>query len=196
MTTPGPVRIHCPTCDVQLEADFMRGRGVRPCPGCGRPIRLDLYPALFQARANGSAGEPVGMKEEASCYYHPRKRAEIACEACGRFLCGLCDMELNGRHLCPACMEKGQKKGKITDLQNHRTLHDRLALAVAVLPIVTIWLTLFSAPLAAFLVVRYWRAPGSLVRRSRVRFVLAFVIACMQIVAWGVGGYSLVKYVI
>jgi hypothetical protein len=189
----GNVQIHCPTCNARFEPDFLKVQGIHPCPGCSRPIRLDLYPVLFQSRANGSAGEAVAMEDEASCYYHPKKRAEIACEACGRFLCGLCDMEFNGRHLCPACMEVGQEKGKIRDLQNHRTLYDRLALAVAVLPIVTIWLTLFSAPLAVFLAIRYWRAPGSLVRRSRVRFILAFLIACIQIAAWGVGGYALIK---
>jgi hypothetical protein len=34
------------------------------------------------------------------------------------------------------------------------------------------------------MVVRYWRAPGSIIPRTKIRFILAFAIACLQIAAW------------
>jgi hypothetical protein len=34
------------------------------------------------------------------------------------------------------------------------------------------------------MVVRYWGAPGSIIARTKIRFVLAFTIACLQIAAW------------
>jgi hypothetical protein len=34
------------------------------------------------------------------------------------------------------------------------------------------------------MVIRYWKAPGSIIPRSKIRFVLAFLIAGLQIVGW------------
>jgi hypothetical protein len=34
------------------------------------------------------------------------------------------------------------------------------------------------------MVFRYWNAPGSIIPRSKIRFVLAFGLALLQIVGW------------
>jgi hypothetical protein len=47
-----------------------------------------------------------------------------------------------------------------------------------------VWFTLITAPVVLFMVIRYWGAPGSIMRRTKIRFVLAFTIACLQIAAW------------
>jgi hypothetical protein len=88
-------------------------------------------------------------------------------------------------------MEAGQQKGKIKDLENRRVLYDTLALALAIIPIFTIWFTLLTAPAAIYIVIRYWKAPGSIIKRTKMRFILAFLIAGVQIVAWPLIGYSL-----
>ena len=41
-----------------------------------------------------------------------------------------------------------------------------------------------TAPIAIFLTMRYWRAPSSLIPRTKVRFILAFCIAGCQIAGW------------
>ena len=46
--------------------------------------------------------------------------------------------------------------------------------------------TLMTAPAAVFVAIRYWKAPGSVVRRSKIRFVLAIVIALIEIAGWGI----------
>ena len=71
---------------------------------------------------------------EASCFYHPAKKAVLPCESCGRFLCAVCDVEMNGQHLCPACLASGKKKGRLKQLENRRTLYDSLALGRRRLP--------------------------------------------------------------
>src|SRR5438874_13754528 len=89
------------------------------------------------------------MEGEAGCFYHPQKRAIIPCAACGRFLCALCDVELNDEHLCPVCLETGRKKGKLTQLETKRTLYDSSALILSVLPIICLWpLSIVTAPAA------------------------------------------------
>ena len=108
----------------------------------------------------------------------------MPCEACGRFLCAVCDVELSGAHLCPGCLESGKKKGRLKQLENSRTLYDSMALAVALYPMILVWPTIISAPIAIYLAIRYWNAPSSIVRRGKWRAVLAIIIGLLQILGW------------
>jgi hypothetical protein len=155
-----------------------------PCSACQEPIRADVYPALFRKLAAGRGGTPLQNEKEASCFYHTAKKATAACSSCGRFLCALCDVEFNDRHLCPACLEKGKTQRKIKNLENHRVCYDTVALLIALISSLFIWPTILSAPIVLFMVIRYWNAPGSIIPRSKIRFVLAFGIAGLQIVGW------------
>jgi hypothetical protein len=84
----------------------------------------------------------------------------------------------------PMCLEKGKTKRKIKNLENHRVCYDKIALFVALISMLFIWPTLISAPFVLFMVIRYWNAPRSIIPRTKIRFILAFGIACLQIVAW------------
>jgi len=96
----------------------------------------------------------------------------------------LCQVEFLGQNWCPGCVETRRQKGKLSHLDAHRTLYDNIALAVAILPAFLIWPTIITAPVALFLSARYWRAPSSLLPRTKVRFLLAGAIAALQIAAW------------
>jgi hypothetical protein len=128
------------------------------------------------------ASEPLAAEGEASCYYHPQSRALLHCEGCGRFVCTLCDLDLDGRHLCPHCLERGVRVEKAASLQDRRVLYDSMALHLATWPIVTVWLPLFTAPIALFVAVRHWRTPGSILPRTRIRLWLALVLAAGQVI--------------
>lgn len=155
------------------------------CPSCGTKILLEVFPALFRPATAVNAGDAVVSAEESTCFYHPRKRAIIPCDGCGRFLCALCDVELNGSHLCPNCISSGRKKGKFRNLDNERVLYDRIALAMAFAPLLLFWATIVTAPITVYLCIRYWNSPPSIVRgRSRFSFILALLIAVMEIVCW------------
>jgi hypothetical protein len=178
--------VSCIKCNASLLSDVFNTGALVSCPGCGASSQVEVFPALFRATAPGTAGETILTEGEAGCFYHPRKRAIIPCHACGRFLCGLCDVELHGQHLCPVCLEIGSRKGKLTSLENHRILYDSAALSVAILPILVWPLTVFTGPMAVFMGFRYWDAPSSVVPRTKVRLVLAIMIGLIQIVLWGV----------
>src|ERR1041385_7549866 len=126
--------VKCPKCRAVLGAEFFNQTELQPCPTCESPLQVSVFPALFRE-------EPVVQPQqiiaqgEASCFYHAEKKAVVVCDACGRFLCALCDVDFDGQHLCPPCLETGQQKGKIAKLENRRTRHDTTALAMAVLPI-------------------------------------------------------------
>lgn len=155
-----------------------------PCPACGVPLQIEVFPALFRKIAPGQSGEAIMIEGESSCFYHPQKKAVVPCDGCGRFLCALCDCALDDRHFCPACLETGRTKGKIKNLENQRTLYDSIALALAIFPMLIFYFTIITAPMTLFVVIRYWKAPSSILRRTKIRFLAAMVISLLQIGGW------------
>lgn len=143
-----------------------------------------MFPAFMEETAPVVA-EKVADDTEASCFYHPAKRAVLACDGCGRFICALCEVEMEGRHLCPQCLESGQRKGKLASLEAKRTLYADIALALTIFPLIFFfYLTFITAPAALFVLFWYRKAPDSLVRRRSVQWWLALVFAIAEIGVW------------
>src|SRR5262245_22100640 len=95
----------CSKCRMEIPlADFNRG-AFEACPNCGAQVRVEAFAALFRPPAKTSAGELAMVEGESVCFYHENKKAAVVCDACGRFLCGLCDCYVHGKHLCPNCLE-------------------------------------------------------------------------------------------
>jgi hypothetical protein len=176
--------IACPKCRAWLLDDVFDRQEMAPCPSCGTPLQIEAFPALFRAIDLGQSAEPVMLEGESSCFFHPQKKAVVPCAGCGRFLCALCDCQLDGQHLCPTCLDTGISKGKITSLDKQRTRYDTIALGLALIPILIFYFTLITAPMALFVAIRYWKAPRSLVRRNSIRFILAIIIASCEIGGW------------
>jgi hypothetical protein len=188
--------LQCPKCRTPLDGLEFNKNQLIPCPGCERPLQVEIFPAMFRPPRPPDAGEILLLEGQATCFYHNNKKAMLPCHACGRFLCALCDCELNGEHFCPACLESGKSKGKIKALDNRRARYDSIALALAVLPLITIvfwFVTIFTAPMALFIAIRYWNAPRSIIHHTRIRYVLALIVAAIQIAAWGIGIYLLFR---
>ena len=177
--------VTCPNCGSAMSSARFNEPDFAPCPSCGKQGQVEVFRALFQPMRPGHPGEQLLSETEASCFYHPQKRAVLPCDGCGRFLCALCDCELAGQHLCPVCLESGKRKGKIKNLQNQRTLYDGIALGLAIFPMIIFYITVLTAPMALYVGLRHWNSPGSLVRRGKVRLVVAIAIAVAQIIAWG-----------
>lgn len=175
--------VACPKCRNALPWSSCNTREPTLCPICG----VELYAAVFPAigrNAEVQVGDVLLVHDESSCFYHPDKRAMTACELCGRFLCALCDVEIGGGHLCTACIETGKKKGKLRKLDGRRVLYDELALILALLPVIFVFPTLVTAPIALFLCIRHWNTPLTILPRTKFRYVLAGVFAAIQIVGW------------
>jgi hypothetical protein len=178
--------IQCPACQAWLMEGVFNQPDFAPCPACGLPLQTEVFPALFRKTSAGQSGQAVLVEGESSCFFHPQKKAVLPCDSCGRFLCALCDCPLQGRHFCPTCLEAGSTKGKIKSLENQRTLYDRIALTLAVLPLLFFYATLITAPMTLYIAIRYWKAPGSILRRTRIRFIIAVVFALLQISGWAI----------
>jgi hypothetical protein len=186
-----PAALECPNCRAPLAEELINQPDSAPCARCGVELQVEAFPALFRDLTPGREAEALVVDTEASCFYHPQKKAVLPCEGCGRFLCALCDCELQGQHFCPVCLETGKKKGRIQRLENERTLYDSIALSLAVYPLLIFYLTTFTAPVAVFIALWRWNAPRSIIHRTRLRLILAIVIASLEIAGWAVGIYFL-----
>lgn len=183
-----PSLIACPQCQWPVPAAAAASGQPVSCPRCSRDFTAVLFPALFQGVARGQVGERLADAAQAACFFHASRKAAVACDACGRFLCELCDLPNGKRHICPLCLgadvAAGAETGGITTRQQTTVLYDNVALALALWPLLLIYPTLITAPLALFVVVRYWRRVNPPMARSRSRFVVAALLALAQIGGW------------
>jgi hypothetical protein len=178
----------CPNCKTDLRTDLFNGGAFQQCPQCDRSVLCEIFPAFLRNPIQGASAEPVVAQSESSCFFHPQKKAVIACGRCGRFVCALCDLELAGQHVCPTCLHLDRESAEISPLQNHRVLYDNVAVGLAILPVLFWPATIFTAPAAIFVALYYWKRPGSIIPRTKVRAILAIVLALLQIVGWCVIG--------
>jgi hypothetical protein len=183
------VAIRCTGCGFPLSNDVLEGgtvrRDFRPCRFCGSETLALVFPAMFTPPSVPTAAEMAAGVGDATCFYHSSKRAAAPCSQCGRFLCSLCSVELSGAVWCPECIEAGRTRKRVVNLENQRTLHDSIALALATWPALLIYPPLATAPAALFFSIFYWKRPTSLVRRhTKIRLVLAIIFSVIQIGLW------------
>jgi hypothetical protein len=174
------MELPCAKCSMTLS-------GVDPdadwrCYVCGAQNRIRVFPALLRTSPQSSA--ETASEGEAACFDHPSRRAAGVCAQCGRYVCTVCLVEFGAETLCPSCVAAGSGRARAANLETSRKLWDSTALWLAVLPMWLGPLTLVTAPAALFLSVFRWKAPLSLVRHSRWRFVAAIMISLLLIAAW------------
>jgi len=171
--------VFCSGCSTLIPADIAES-GTGRCRTCGAALRVKTFPAL-RAQRTPLLAQGVQDPSESSCFYHAENRATVPCDGCGRFLCGLCALDVPGSILCPSCLQSGVSGKRIETLEDSRTMQDSVALALATVPAVMVWPTIVSAPLAIFWTIRHWRSPRSIIPRTRVRFYLAIVFSLLEI---------------
>lgn len=191
MTTSGIIR--CGVCSWPLPPETWNPESGTACPGCRTRTQVVAFPALTRVDA-GAAPETVGAETEASCFYHPQNRAETPCDECGRFLCRLCELNVDGRHLCPGCFSAGVRGRKIQEVDTRRTMYDSIALALSTLPALLFWPVLVSAPMSLYYVIRHWNSPRSILPRTRIRFYLAGLFATLEIGGIGLAIFGILRF--
>lgn len=179
--------LYCTECGSPLRGGSFEAVSSIACEACGALFEAALFPALLSGHEHAVTGDPLEAADEASCFYHPGKRAAAPCANCGRFVCSLCEIELGDRKLCPSCVELEKDRGLVTDLVTQRTMYDQIALSLAVWPILSLafcYVSLVAAPMAIYVAIRHWKAPTSLVPRTKIRFILAGFFAFGEMGLW------------
>jgi hypothetical protein len=152
------------------------------CGLCGTQNQVRVFPAALRPAA--AVHPEAALDGEAACFDHPAKRAVAACRHCGRFVCQLCSVEFGEEIWCPSCVTARAGKAERANLETSRMLHDSIALSVPLMSLVIWPLTIVTGPGAVVYSVLKWRAPLSLVRRYRWRFVAAILIGLAEVSGW------------
>ena len=174
----------CPECGFELKPAFLESQDFRSCHICGSEISVLAFPACFVEPKKIGAMELRRGEDETSCFHHDSKKAVADCARCGKFLCALCMVEVGSDILCPECLVSGERTAKDSYLERERTLYDSIALTLAIAPALTISFTLFGAPAAIYVALRYWKRPTSIVRRFAWRKYVALVLGLAEIGLW------------
>lgn len=178
-----PPALRCPACSGDLLIAELQSAAMNSCPTCEKALTVRWYPALTR-KETVNAGRRILLEEEASCFFHESKQAESLCEACGRYLCALCEIVFEGKTLCPACLETAQEKESMDGLVRQRFRHDSFALMLALLPILFWSITIITAPVAVVYAIFRWNSARSLVRSGNGVFAAAILLGLAQIGFW------------
>ncbi|MFO7870920.1 MAG: hypothetical protein R6V03_05755 [Kiritimatiellia bacterium] len=173
--------VACANCGSPLPWQACNSPGPVPCAVCGAPTHARLYPAILHRLETGSRGEPVTVPTDAVCFYHEGKKASAVCDACGRFLCGLCAVDMDDGVYCSQCISSRQRSSKPGKLRARSFMYDNVALLLCAAPLAMGWLGLLVAPVVLVYVVRYWRTVDTPLPRTQIRFVVAVLIALAEI---------------
>ena len=130
--------IRCSKCSTAVFPNNLNDALFEPCPSCQSLLAVDIFPAILKSPAAVVSQRNL-IEGESSCFYHPEKTATMICQSCGRFLCALCDLEVEGRHICPRCFESGLSAHEIETAEPRRIMYDTVALALSTLPALLFW---------------------------------------------------------
>lgn len=181
----GAASLTCDRCRARLPVSALNTPDLVACPGCGTALRFLVFPAYYRAPAAAPAGETLIVDGESSCFYHPTKKAVAPCDGCGRFLCALCDVEFDAKHLCPKCLESAQEKRTIGTLERERYLYDSMALYLAAGSVALMfcmpYVAVFLAPAAIYISVRYWNKPKQTSPGGQWKYVVAIALSLLAL---------------
>ena len=185
--------IVCPRCDRALPDWLFRdSRTQSICPECQASLEVYCFPALYRSEEKLDISQLAITEGEACCYEHPSKKAAALCSNCGRFLCGLCEVQLGSQVLCPECVYRQKGTSDRNSLETQRTNFDSIALALATWPIFTIYFTIITAPLSIGMAIYAWNRPASILRKGRWRLFATLGIAALQIALIAAGVAALI----
>lgn len=195
--TSGLVR--CPVCYFMLRGPWTEGgETLRHCDRCQQFLRIAVFPSLLMAPPLPAQTGARAREGDATCFFHPEKRAERPCDRCGRFLCALCDLPVGTRHLCPACLKTGdEEKAALPELVIKRVSWGRLSLLLSLCAFIPIanMLTIFTAPAAIFVALWGWKKPGSLVHgKRRISAIFGLLLGLLQVAVFAFLIYKVIRH--
>jgi hypothetical protein len=181
----------CPGCEGEVVAAETKN-GWQVCPFCEKALQIRVWPV---AKQNVSVA-PV-LSNQSTCFFHPDKAFQACCQRCGRFVCGLCDLQLGTQHVCPICFERGRgdSSAEVASAEwRHRdVLYDSIAVTLGWAWILFWPIFVAAVPAVIFLHVKYRKAPRAyLIPRYGWRFWAAYAgLAWLPLV---LGGTLLVSW--
>ena len=175
------LEISCDKCGDRLSLPPSMQLNELQCPSCRADQQIIVMQAANRSPNQGKAAENA-IADEATCFNHPNKKAQIVCDSCGAYLCNLCDISLENSHLCPKCFQ--QNRHSITTFQQEAVLYDTIAMSLALLPclLIFLWPIMPLTAIAAIVCgVIYSNKMATPYRRWGWRFWIAIILATAEL---------------
>lgn len=181
-------------CDADIPELMYKGSGFHRCRSC-KTIQnvIATFPALHKVSEEQFIGETLITDEDASCFFHPEKKAALPCHDCGRFICSLCDVNMDDKHFCPTCLNNEADKKEEGIFVKKMIQYDSLAMSISILSFLMWPITCITMFVVFFMCFKFWNKKPSLVRNNKWRFVVAFLIATGQLVGWVIGAFAMME---
>ncbi len=177
-------KVACPRCYRALPEDLLRDHPQGgACPNCRATIAVRAYPRLWR-RPDTDAGAGAGAVSEegdAVCRFYPDQKAETVCTACGCLLSAKAAVDWVGRSYCLPCLHSLREEKGEDGFLSKRTLYDNAALGLVLF---LAPLSVFTAPVALYLLIRYRNASRGIVPRGKFRWWAALVLSVGFSLGW------------
>jgi len=177
--------IVCPKCGNRLTVEDSGGEMHQNCHVCQAKLSFFVFPRLFrESPVETDFSSAVSVSGDATCHFYPELKAELVCDECGCFLSKTASVNWGGRDLCMPCLHQLRENKRSLDFQAETRVYDNRALALVT------WMapfTLFTAPLALFILIRHRKGDTGFVPRGKFRWWLAMVLSVLWIIFWMVG---------
>ncbi len=181
----------CPVCNTLSSPQQSNTDGKVNCENCNTQQRQLAFPVLWQSPHTPEPVEKIISEEEARCAFHEDNRATVPCSQCGRYLCSICTLVLQDNTYCPACvesiMEHSRQNSETSLYKNEQRRYDLIIFYLALIPILTIWLPIITAP-TAFILGIYWIPRVRKIEECSLRILLgSLLFAAVQFLVVLVG---------
>jgi hypothetical protein len=148
------------------------------------PHDIRLFPAVIRS---SELVKPESILEhgQATCFFHERVPATAICDVSGRMICNLCTTEYKGKTVSLEALQTLVGNTSDSKVKNYQTKWDSIALALAVFPLLTVFFTLFTAPIVLWICIFKWKeGPTGVFSHMRWRYVVAGLLSLAQIAFW------------
>lgn len=175
-------RLQCPTCrnvlDVNREVLSLDDQ----CPVCRCSIDIKVFPRLFREPVRHIEMKTPG-EEEATCTFFPELKADKVCDECGCLMSEKASAKWGDDDLCLPCLHRLREEVKAPSFLANAPLNDNRALALVTL---LAPMSLITAPIALWLLLRNRKKATGLFPRSRWRWWTALILSIGLIIGWAV----------
>lgn len=172
--------LQCPACRSPLKVGRPVSSLEEDCPVCRARVHVTTFPRLYGDFVRTEEDAP-SAEGEATCSFFSGLRAQNICDECGAFLSHRASTRWGDRILCLPCLHRLREVEKSPDFIAKTKLYDRRALFLVT------WmapLTLFTAPLALFLLARHRGKAEGFVPRGSATWWIALILALGWLAAW------------
>lgn len=176
--------LDCPICRAPVHREQIStfDQQTIPCSVCQTTLTPLILPRFFH-RIKPELYDSSVELGEASCTFFPELQATAVCDECGAFLSNKARTYWGERELCLPCVYRLREKELDSGSVASRWFYDRIALALVTLGAP---LSLFTTPIALFLLIRYRNTQGGFAPHSRTIWWIALILSLCWVVVWGI----------